>query len=84
MARLAVWLESTKLNTVQAPPPVAAWICATASAAVPSMARDAPACSADSLASPSIVVTSAPSASTASMVQLLTERPSTITTQAPH
>ena len=41
-------------------------------------------CSLPFRARPSMVVTCAPSASTASMVQLFTERPSTWTTHAPH
>src|SRR3954468_8247939 len=41
-------------------------------------------CSLPLVASPSIVVTVAPSASTASMAQLLTDLPSTHTVQAPH
>ena len=41
-------------------------------------------CSSPSVASPSIVVMSAPSACTASTVQLFTDSPSMCTVQAPH
>src|SRR3546814_4414043 len=41
-------------------------------------------CSSPFFASPSMVVTSAPSACSARMVQLFTDSPSTCTTQAPH